>query len=52
MLFIIAFLIAFGLHALAANQTASMFLPIIDAQPLVASLSKQVRISELSLILC
>ena len=52
MLFTIGFLVAFGLQALAKNQTASIFLPIVDAQPLVASLSKQVRISELFLILC
>lgn len=42
MLFLITLLVAFGAQALAANQTVSVFLPIIDAQPLVASLAKQV----------
>lgn len=40
MLFILTILLAFGLQAFAANQTVSVFLPIIDAQPLVASLVK------------
>lgn len=40
MLLTIAILMAFGLRVLAVNQTVSVFLPIIDAQPLVASLVK------------
>lgn len=36
----------FALGALGQTSTTSVFLPIIDSQPLVASLSKEVSVRE------